>query len=63
MGRTKGSKNKINEKLEEIVEEVQALDVSEEEKAQALKELDDLFVVEPKKFIGYHPITGIGLWE
>ena len=63
MERTKGSKNKINEKLEEIVEEVQAIEVSEEEKAQALKELDDLFLPEKKKFIGYHPITGIEIWE
>jgi len=68
MARPKGSKNKTNdEKILDIIEEVKELDVSEEAKLEAIDELDDLLggnmaEVDGKKFIGYHPITGLEIW-
>jgi hypothetical protein len=68
MPRVKGSKNKtVDQKVEEIIEAVKELPVSEVEKAEAIDQLDDLLgaKVEPKKdkiMVGYHPITKEEVW-
>lgn len=79
MPRPKGSKNKTTaQKVEDLIEEVKELPVSEKEKAEIVDELDDLLEVsvevkEPevvaqinpvkeKKFVGYHPITNEEVW-
>jgi hypothetical protein len=43
MPRPKGSKNKtVNQKIDELIEDVQKLQVDEAEKAEAIEELEDL---------------------
>lgn len=43
MPRPKGSKNKtVNQKIEELIEDVQSLPADEAEKAEAIDELEDL---------------------
>jgi len=50
MPRPKGSKNKsINQKIDEIIEDVQKLNVDSEEKSEAIEELLDLVVPEAKE--------------
>lgn len=52
-------------KVEDIIKEVEQLDAPAEEKAEAIKELEDL-IAPPKKekiFIGYHPITNEEVWQ
>ena len=70
MPRPKGSKNKtVNQKIDELIEDVQKLQVDEAEKAEAIDQLDDLLespVDESetdKIFVGYHPITGAEVWQ
>ena len=52
-------------KIEEIIKDVEKLEAPAEEKAEAIKELEDL-IATPKSekiFIGYHPITGLEVWQ
>lgn len=47
MARPKGSKNKtINQKIDELIEDVQKLPVDEKEKTEAIEELEDLLNTE-----------------
>jgi hypothetical protein len=66
MARPAGSKNKIKEKIDELISEVRAIDADESEKQDVIDELDDLLSSVPEdknKLIGYHPITGAEIWE
>ena len=63
MGRPAGSKNK---KIEEIISEVEELGLDSKETMDVVHELEDL--LEPveevkKKLVGYHPVTGVEIWE
>ena len=52
-------------KIEDIIKDVESLEAPAEEKAEAIKELQDL-IVPPKKektLVGYHPITGAEVWQ
>ena len=52
-------------KAEDIIEEVKKLEGDETQKAEAIKELEDL-IAPPEKakiFVGYHPITGAEVWQ
>lgn len=66
MPRPKGSKNKtLNEKIEDLIEDVNELDVDAGEKAEAISELEDLLDSpnnSEKKLVGYHPISGEEVW-
>lgn len=55
-------------KVSKVIAVVQSLPVDEQQKAEAIEELNDLLdpVVEKKEgslFIGYHPITGEEVWQ
>jgi predicted esterase len=52
-------------KVEDIIKDVEKLDAPAEEKAEAIKELEDLLDAPSRKaiFIGYHPITGEEVWQ
>ena len=75
MSRPKGSKNKsINDKIEDLIEEVVNLPVDAAEKQEAIDELEDLLAspeipeeitpatAKGKRFLGYHPISGLEVW-
>jgi len=52
-------------KIEDIIKDVESLEAPAEEKAEAIKELQDL-IAPPKKektLVGYHPITGAEVWQ
>lgn len=66
MARPAGSKNKTKDQIDEMIAQVKELDVNEEEKQEAISELEDLLGSIPsegRKLIGYHPITGSEIWE
>jgi len=70
MARPKGSKNKTQEeKVIAIIDGVSNLKLDEEEKQEAIDELEDLLgdplypVKEGKVFLGFHPITGAEVWK
>jgi hypothetical protein len=52
-------------KVEDIIKDVEKLDAPAEEIAEAIKELEDLIAppASEKIFVGYHPITGVEVWQ
>jgi hypothetical protein len=70
MTKFKESKNKtFQTKVTTNIEAVSKIPLKEEEKAEAIDQLDDLLdlpVEKPKAdkiFVGYHPITGAEVWQ
>lgn len=59
---------KTKSKVKKVIAVVQSLPVGDQQKAEAINELNDL--LEPAKqenkdkiFVGYHPITGDEVWQ
>lgn len=59
---------KTKSKVKKVIAVVQSLPVDDQQKAEAINELNDL--LEPAKqekkdkiFVGYHPITGAEVWQ
>lgn len=51
--------------IQDIIKDVESLEAPAKEKAEAIKELQDL-ITPPKKektLVGYHPITGAEVWQ